>query len=180
MLTDDPNLPRVLLIGDSISLGYTMLVREGLKGKANVHRPPCNCGPTTSGLNGLEDWLGKGKWDVIQFNFGLHDRRRSMEDYLGNLQKLIDRMKQTGAVLIFANTTPCTNEEDLIGKVEEMNQAAEELMRKNGVLINDFYGLLAPNYEKLVGKDKCHYTSEGSKIMGEATIKMVEENLPEK
>jgi len=180
MLTDEPNLPRVMIIGDSISLGYTMQVREALAGKANVHRPPCNCGPTTSGLNGMDDWLGDGKWDVIQFNFGLHDRRRSMEEYLGNLQKLIDRMKQTGAVLIFANTTPCTNEEDLIGKVEEMNKAAEELMRKNGVLINDFYGLLAPNYETLVGPDKCHYTAPGSKIMGEATAKMIEENLKNK
>ena len=178
MLTDDPKLPRVMIIGDSISLGYTMQVRQALAGKANVHRPPCNCGPTTSGLNGMDDWLGDGKWDVIHFNFGLHDRRRPMDEYLGNLQKLIDRMKQTGAVLIFANTTPCTNEEDLIGKVEEMNKAAEELMRKNGVLIDDFYGLLAPNYETLVGPDKCHYTPEGSKMMGEATAKIIEENLP--
>ncbi len=180
MLKDDPALPRVMVIGDSISLGYTMQVRKALEGKANVHRPPCNCGPTVSGLNGMDDWLGEGKWDVIQFNFGLHDRRRSLEEYLSNLQKLIDRMKRTGAVLIFANTTPCTNEEDLIGKVEEMNAAAEELMRKNGVLINDFYALLAPNYETLVGKDKCHYSAAGSEIMGNATVEMIEKHLPKK
>lgn len=180
MLQDDPALPRVMIIGDSISLGYTMAVREALKGKANVHRPPCNCGPTTSGLAGMEDWLGDGHWDVIQFNFGLHDRRRPMEEYLGNLQTLIDRMKKTGAVLIFANTTPCTNEEDLVGYVEKMNAAAEELMRKNGVIMNDFYALLAPRYEELVGPDKCHYTADGSKIMAEATVKAVEAVLPKK
>ena len=44
---DDPTLPRVLLIGDSISIGYTVPTREKLKGKANVHRPGTNCGPTT-------------------------------------------------------------------------------------------------------------------------------------
>src|SRR5690349_3471397 len=70
---DDPALPRVLLIGDSISIGYTVPVRDALKGKANVHRPATNCGPTERGLANLEKWLGDGKWDVIHFNFGLHD-----------------------------------------------------------------------------------------------------------
>ena len=70
---DDPNLPRVLLIGDSISIGYTAPVREFLKGKANVHRIPTNGGPTTNGLANLDKWLGTSKWDVIHFNWGLHD-----------------------------------------------------------------------------------------------------------
>ena len=69
---DTPGLPRVLLIGDSISIGYTLPVRELLKGKANVHRIPGNGGPTTNGLKNLDEWLA-GKWDVIHFNFGLHD-----------------------------------------------------------------------------------------------------------
>jgi hypothetical protein len=44
-VADDPALPRVLLIGDSISIGYTVAVRDRLKGRANVHRPTTNCGP---------------------------------------------------------------------------------------------------------------------------------------
>ena len=75
---DVAGLPRVLLIGDSISIGYTVPVRELLKGKANVHRPLTNCGPTTNGLAGIDKWLGDGKWDVIHFNWGLHDLK-----YLG-------------------------------------------------------------------------------------------------
>ena len=70
---DAANLPRVLLIGDSISIGYTAAVRELLKGKANVHRPPTNCASTLVGLKSLEAWLGDKKWDVIHFNWGLHD-----------------------------------------------------------------------------------------------------------
>ena len=77
-IKDDPNLARVLLIGDSISIGYTLAVRELLEGKANVHRPPTNCGPTTRGLEQIDAWLGDKKWDVIHFNFGLHDLK-----YLG-------------------------------------------------------------------------------------------------
>src|SRR5688572_8105941 len=72
---DDPALPRVLLIGDSISIGYTVPTRERLAGKANVHRPGVNCGPTTRGVENLDKWLGDKKWDVIHFNFGLHDLR---------------------------------------------------------------------------------------------------------
>ena len=50
-VADDPKLPRVLLIGDSVSRGYTLAVRSALAGKANVHRAPENCGPTANGLN---------------------------------------------------------------------------------------------------------------------------------
>src|SRR5262245_19998634 len=67
---DDPTLPRVLLIGDSISMGYTLPVRRKLAGKYNVHRPPANCGNTARGLKQLDEWIGEGKWDVIHFNFG--------------------------------------------------------------------------------------------------------------
>jgi acyl-CoA thioesterase-1 len=70
---DVAGLPRVLILGDSISIGYQAPLREALKGKANVHRPATNCGPTTRGVQGIDEWLGDGKWDVIHFNFGLHD-----------------------------------------------------------------------------------------------------------
>lgn len=72
-IEDQAGLPRVLLLGDSISMGYTVAVRSELQGKANVHRPPTNCGPTTTGLANLEKWLGEKPWDVIHFNWGLHD-----------------------------------------------------------------------------------------------------------
>ncbi len=72
-ITDDPGLPRVLLLGDSISIGYTLPVRERLLGRANVHRPPANCGPSSLGLERLDEWVGQRPWDVIHFNWGLHD-----------------------------------------------------------------------------------------------------------
>src|ERR1041384_5436441 len=94
-IADDPALPRVLLIGDSISIGYTLQVRELLKGKANLHRIPINGGATEVGLAKMKEWLGDGKWDVIHFNFGLHDAkhksateyRASRDEYAANLQQ---------------------------------------------------------------------------------------------
>ena len=49
-VVEDPQLPRVLLIGDSISIGYTIPVRKELAGKANVLRIPANGGPTAKGV----------------------------------------------------------------------------------------------------------------------------------
>ena len=119
---DKPGLPRVLLIGDSISLGYTPLVRALLKDKANVHRAQENTGPSSSGVKNLDAYLAVGtpagetprKWDVIHFNFGLHDlkimkgetRQVPPEDYEKDLRDLVRRMKATGARLIWATTTP--------------------------------------------------------------------------
>jgi len=55
-VADVPGLPRVLLIGDSISIGYTLQVRELLQRKANVHRPPVNCQTTKVGLASSGTW----------------------------------------------------------------------------------------------------------------------------
>jgi hypothetical protein len=69
----DPSLPRVLLIGDSISMGYTPGVRALLADQVNVHRPAANCGATFIGLRDLDKWLNGKTWDIIHFNFGVHD-----------------------------------------------------------------------------------------------------------
>src|SRR5260370_9718419 len=80
-IEDVPGLPRVLLIGDSISIGYTEPVRTELEGKANVHRIPMNAATTAVGLANLEGWLGKETWDVTHFNFGLYPSQK-----MGDLQ----------------------------------------------------------------------------------------------
>lgn len=113
-IVDAPGLPRVLLIGDSISIGYTLPVRELLRGKANVHRVPGNASSSGHGLQLLDRWLGDGRWDVIHFNFGIHDaklppegnRHASVELYANNLRLIVARLKRTGARLIWASSTP--------------------------------------------------------------------------
>src|SRR5205814_1317759 len=113
-IPDEAGLPRVLLIGDSISIGYTIPVRELLKGKANVHRILTNGADTANGLAHLTAWLGTGKWDVIHFTWGLHDlkidadgsRQVPLDKYQQNLRELVSRLDRAGARLIFATTTP--------------------------------------------------------------------------
>src|SRR5437667_12216735 len=74
-VVDQPGLARVLLIGDSISIGYTVTVQKELAGAANVHRIPENGADTANGLKNIDAWLGGSKWDVNHFNWGLHARK---------------------------------------------------------------------------------------------------------
>ncbi len=75
---DDPKLPRVLVVGDSISMNYHEAAKSALKGIANYYRVEGNAGPSDRGVSCVELWLGDYpqpglKWDLIQFNHGLHD-----------------------------------------------------------------------------------------------------------
>ena len=89
-------------------------------------RPSTNCGPSSRGIASIDDWLGTGKWDVIHFNFGLHDlvyysadgskrvdstadgarHQVPADDYEKNLRTIAARLKQTGAELVWCSTTP--------------------------------------------------------------------------
>ncbi|HUT95305.1 MAG TPA: SGNH/GDSL hydrolase family protein [Thermoguttaceae bacterium] len=186
-ITDEPGLPRVLLIGDSISIGYTLSVREKLKGKANVHRIPQNGGATEVGLEKMKAWLGDGKWDVIHFNFGLHDakycsattQRTSREQYADNLRKLVTQMKATGAKLIFATTTPVPKGGVLsptrkFDGIEERNGVALQVMRENGVTLNDLYSAVLPVQEKVGRPNDVHYQPEGYEVLATAVAASIQ------
>jgi hypothetical protein len=176
-IDDTPGLPRVLLIGDSISIGYTEPVRAELAGKANVHRIPEN-GAATLSVTKLDNWLGTGHWDVIHFNFGLHDlkfmdnglRQVPLSDYEGNLRQIVGRLKRTGARLVFATTTPVPNTKvnppRLTADVVEYNAAAKRIMQQSGVTVDDLYSLVYPRLSELQLPANVHYTTEGYKVLG--------------
>lgn len=188
MKSGDPinaELPNVLILGDSISIGYTRQVRKGLEDRANVIRPKANCGDTPRGLANIDKWLGDTKWDVIHFNWGLWDLcYRNPEsktqgnrdkingklsvpipDYENNLETLVERLKRTGATLIWASTT-FVPEGELgrnTGDDEKYNAAAARIMEKHGVLINDLHATTkAFGQEMFSGPGNVHYKPNGS------------------
>jgi hypothetical protein len=209
-ITDDPKLPRVLLMGDSVSIAYALEVRMLLAGVANVHRVPANCGSTkvAVGYYGLKRWLpdANEKWDVIHFNHGLHDlsyrfaNDRDKNDkgeyasptngghqnvppevYEKNLRQIIARLKQTGAKLIFASTTPVP-ESDAAKYVEDSelpyNEIAKKVMIEQGVTWNDLWSLVKPRQAELQGKRNVHFMPTGSSLMAKQVAEAIRAALP--
>src|SRR5690242_18356326 len=67
--------PKVVLVGDSIRIGYEPLVAKQLEGKAVVVSPGKANGDSAWLLKNLDDFVVKHKPDLIHFNVGLHDLR---------------------------------------------------------------------------------------------------------
>ena len=180
-IRDVPGLPRVLLIGDSISIGYTLRVRAALRDRANIHRVPTNCGATSKVVAELDRWLGDGRWDLVHFNFGLHDVRRletgminvSPEQYEANLRTIVERLKRTGARLIWATTTPAPgrqrpgqyprNPDD----IPAYNAIAQRVMTEHGVTINDLYTAVLPRIRELQPPHDVHFNARGYDVLAE-------------
>lgn len=186
-----PGLPRVLLIGDSISIGYTLQVRKLLDGKANVQRIPINGGATEVGLANLKQWLGDKKWDVIHFNFGLHDAknmsatefRTTREQYAENLRKLVARLKESGARLIFATTTPVPNGGVLgagrtFDDIAARNEVAVQVMKANDVAVDDLYAVVLPKLAEVARPNDVHFKPEGYDVLARAVADSIAAQLP--
>ena len=196
---DDPNLPRVLLIGDSISIGYTLDVREMLKDKANVHRPAANCRSTNHGFESIDGWLGDGNWNVIHFNWGLHDmayltkegvdpkkarpedtyQQVPVEQYEKNLEKLVERLKKTGATLIWCSTTPVPEGAARRKSTDApiYNKAALKVMQKHNIQVNDLYSFALPQLDKIQRPKNVHFTPAGSKVLAEKVASSIRGSL---
>jgi len=168
---DDPRLPRLLIIGDSISRGYTLAVRHALAGKVNVHRAPANCGPTANGLKKLDIWLGSGKWDVITWNFGIHDRDTDLKVYAHNLEGLLARLQKTGAKIVWVRTTPAppsgiSQEGFNAEQCDRVNRIADRVMSSAGIPEVDLYSLMLPRLKDLQLPDSVHFKEAGYQQMG--------------
>jgi acyl-CoA thioesterase-1 len=201
-IEDDPALPRVLLLGDSISIGYTLPVRKQLEGKANVHRARANCGPTTRGLENIDLWLGDRRWDVIHFNWGLHDlkylgpqgqnlaapdaadsrQQVPPTEYEKNLRKLVRRLKKTEAALIWCSTTPVP--EGAAGRVPgdaaKYNAIAAAIMDEEGIEINDLYAFAKTRLSEIQRPANVHFTPEGSAALAERVAVAIAQALTDR
>ncbi|MEX2607587.1 MAG: LamG-like jellyroll fold domain-containing protein [Kiritimatiellia bacterium] len=196
----ESSLPEILIIGDSISLGYTPFLKEDLSGKAVVVHHEGNAQHTGTGLEKLDAWLGEGEWDIIHFNWGLWDlcyrhpestvpgRRDKVngtvthtpEAYRENLEQLVARLKKTGATLIWANTTLVPEDEPgrYAGDERKYNQIAGEIMREHGIDINDLHAVteaFPPEFFRAPGD--VHYTPEGYQKIAEEVAKTLEKVL---
>lgn len=196
---DDPDLPYVLLIGDSISIGYTLDVRRELAGVANVYRPATNCGPTTRGLAEIDNWLGDRKWDLVHWNHGLHDlkymgpkgqnladpqaedshQQVAMDQYAANIKKIAERIKHSARIVIWRETTPVPQgaQGRVVGDAAKYNEAAATVIAEVGGIETDPFFQFAESIKQHQRPANVHYTPEGSKQLGKHVAEVIKHAL---
>lgn len=193
--------PKILIIGDSISIGYTPFVKEALSSKFEVFHNPGNAQNTGTGLENIDKWIGNEDWDIIQFNWGLwdlcyrhpdskyHGNRDkingkitfSVEDYKANLDSIIKIIKtKTKAKLVFVTTSYVPKNE--VGRFQDdairYNEAAKEIMKKNNIPINDIYAKSKKIHKQYgLGSDNVHFKPEGYKELSKLIVSFIENEV---
>ena len=190
-------LPTVVLVGDSIRLGYAPLVAKRLEGKARVVCPAANGGDSANVLKHLDEWVSGTRPAVVHFNCGLHDlkfdkkgkkHQVGLELYAANLRQIVARLrKETSAAVVFADTTPILDDrharrgagfDRFEADVRRYNDTAAAVMRELGVPVDDLHGVVEQGGpERLLGKDGTHYTPAGYERLAEAVADCVARQL---
>ncbi|MDR2755884.1 MAG: SGNH/GDSL hydrolase family protein [Planctomycetaceae bacterium] len=201
----DPKLPNVLILGDSNTIGYVLKLRQLLKDKANVYFPlkdngtPDNCANTAYGLENIDRFIGTIKWDIIHFNWGLHDcnrarvengkripdqkngeLRHSSELYGENLEKIVERLEKTKTKLIWASSS-VVNEGtngNRVGEEVVFNNVAAKIIEKHNIPTDDIYGL-TKNFkpEQFKAPGNIHFSKEGFDIIAQQVADIILKNL---
>lgn len=177
---------KVLLIGDSIRMGYAPLVTEKLRGQFDVSGPEENAGTSRNTLEHLDQWLVGINADIIHVNCGLHDLARedtllhrvAVEEYKRNLDLILSRLK-TGmsAKIVWATTTPVIDEwhrnvKSFERRQEDVllyNNAAIRAAQQHGVQINDLHAVIeSAGRENCLTTDGVHMNEIGNRLLAEA------------
>jgi hypothetical protein len=201
---NNPDLPNVLIYGDSISIAYTPTVRSELSGVANVYRLHVNGADSSSVIPKVDALMKTMKpywdfqWDVIHFNVGLHDLKyvvdgkldkakgeqvSTMDEYEANLRNIIGYFTRIApdAKLIFATTTPVPKGEPGRQVIDAIryNRVALKLMADYPeITVNDLYKFTVPHHEEWWTKPgNVHYNETGFTAQGKEVARYIREAL---
>ena len=178
-LTDaKKNLPRILLVGDSICQGYQGKVAAKLDGKANVtYWASSYCVTSPGYLRLLAFYLDEAKYDVVHFNNGLHSCETPVADYEKSYRAALQlvKKKQPKAKIVWASSTPLNTENAAMAeKVAALNAAARRAAESvGGIAENDLYSLANPLDRKAYWVDTHHYTSDGYELLASQVVEKV-------
>jgi lysophospholipase L1-like esterase len=181
----------VLIIGDSISIGYTPFVQKALAPAITVAHNPGNGGSTIRGVDSLEVWLDNKEWDMVLFNFGLHDLVHkdaqnkydvngkvsvTLDQYRTNLEKIVAKLKETTAVLVFVTTTvvPENSAGRMVEDPAKYNQVALEVMKKNGIQVIDLYTASQTIHPQNSKPGNVHYSDAGYELLAAPLVKTIQ------
>ena len=167
-LTDEKsNLPRVLLVGDSICNGYQGEVRRLLDGKMNVsYWISSYCVTSPNYMKFLSLYLDEAKYDVVHFNNGLHSLQTPTEAYANGIRAALELVgsKQPKAKIVWCSSTPLKDAEKT-AKAKELNEAAAKVVAEIGSIeTNDLFALLDPLDRDTNWRDVFHHKKETCKM----------------
>ena len=185
-------LPTVILIGDSIRMGYQGAVAGELEGVAEVWGPEQNGGNSANVLSHLDDWaLGRAA-AVIHVNCGLHDLRKDFgverhaiepEEYEQNVRQILGRLKEKfGGQVVWATTTPVNEQwhhatkgfDRFAADVDEYNRIASGIAGELGIPLDDLFSVvMGAGRDGLLRDDGVHFSEEGSALLGKAVADFV-------
>jgi lysophospholipase L1-like esterase len=195
-------MPQVVLIGDSIRIGYQPHVQRLLAGEAEVWGPDTNGGHAVNVLMHLHLWAKHRQPDLVHINCGLHDLRTDhfgggeplvpLPIYAVYVERILRYLRQhTRAAVVWATTTPVIDEAARIeharwndfdrsdADVIAYNGVATAICARLGVPVNDLGAVVrAHGAAALQNGDGVHYTDDGSRILGEAVAAAVRAHLP--
>jgi len=176
-------MKKVVLIGDSIRMGYQSNVQKALTGLAEVWMPDINGGDSRNVLMHLNAWLETAQPDVVHINCGLHDVKTPFEtripivllpEYRLNVHEILTRLTRVVPVVLWATTTPVNTvwhhavkefdrfEEDVL----DYNSAAQAVARSLEVPVNDLYNtVMTAGRDQLLLPDGVHFTAEGYRLL---------------
>jgi lysophospholipase L1-like esterase len=182
----------VVLIGDSIRMGYQPVVQRALPGQTDVWAPTENGGTSANVLAHLDEWVLYRDPDVVHLNCGLHDLKTEfgasttavpLDAYGTNLEAIFSQItKRTSAKMIWASTTPVNERwhheiktfDRFEADVLAYNQRAVEIATRFGVTVNDLYRLVMDaGRDAYLAQDGVHFTPEGYTLLGTAVTDVI-------
>jgi len=185
-------MKQVVLIGDSIRMGYQPVAEAGLRGLAAVWGPRDNGGDSGNVLAHLDEWVVSRQPDIVHLNAGLHDIKRPfgarrnqvpIDQYRANLEAIFRRIgEETEAVLIWAKTTPVNQAwhherkgfDRFEADVEAYNGVAVGLARAMAVPVNDLpRAVLDAGRDTVLAPDGVHFTPRGYNLLGKAVANCI-------
>ncbi|HZP03825.1 MAG TPA: SGNH/GDSL hydrolase family protein [Terracidiphilus sp.] len=183
--TQQPNLPNVLLVGDSITRGYYPAVAKDLAGAANVYLFATSCSSGDPRLPGqLHDYFSMMdvKFAVVHFNNGMHGWGYTEQQYAAGLPAMIAALRDGApqARLFWATTTPVLHDsatgESTNARIDTRNRLAAAIMTKDGIATDDQHALMLQHQDTHNGD--VHFTAEGSAIQAAQVAQMIRQALP--
>ena len=179
-------LPRILIIGDSIVVGYNPIVAELLANKANISfYSTSKCVGDPSIIRELEYAVGEYPCDMIHFNNGLHGFSASETEYANGLKTYTGHLLQLvgDTPCVWASSTPVTVKDTpeafdpvLNPRIIERNRLADQIMRQHHIPVNDLYSLVHGHPEYSCG-DGYHYNEDGKKAQAAQVAKVISDTL---